>query len=116
MKRDLPDVRNLSTLSFQDYIRLMELVKQDGKLPTETVTQHNNDPVSYKEAYKALKDLASKVIGEAQQANNYTADLFSSLATLLVKKHIINEKELNEVSRIAQRIWEEENNDKTSIK
>ena len=37
---EMPDIKNLSSVGFEDYAKIKRTVKHDGKLPTEVIAQH----------------------------------------------------------------------------
>ena len=104
----LPDVRNLSSISFEDYVRIKRQLDKDGTLPTEVVSQHDKDNVSFADAYNIMEANMQDVRHYADQVSAYNADLYSSLVTYLVKKKVLTEKEINEIAKVAQQIWQEE--------
>ena len=57
----MPALQNLSALSFVDYVRLRDLIKHDGDLPTEVVSQHDSDKVTYAEAYNESRRLMNEL-------------------------------------------------------
>lgn len=97
MAKDLPPLGKLSAVSFIDYVRLRDLLKQEGRLPTEVLNQHNQDTVTYQDAYNYV----SKAIEQANHYTDYTSDLVSALIALLVEKGIVSQKEVRELARSA---------------
>lgn len=107
MSHQLPPIKNISALSFQDYVRIRRLVDHEGKLPTIEVTQHDKDTVTFYDAYAALKDLANDSHEYAMNLNEYTTNLVSSLCSLLVSHKVLSEKEVAEIGNFAEKLWKE---------
>lgn len=106
----MPSLRNLSALSFIDYVRLRDLVKHDGKLPTEVISQHDKDELTYEEAYNQIKELQHY----ADTWYEYNSNLSSAIVTLLYTKGLITKKEMENIPKIATELLkkdEEENNE-----
>ena len=107
MDHQLPPVKNISALGFNDYVRIRRLVKHDGKSPTIEVTQHDKDTVTYYEAYQALLDVSSDQQAYSMHLNEYTTNLVSALCTMLYQHKVLSEAEIKQIGNIAEKLWQE---------
>lgn len=107
----MPPAKNISALGFRDYVRLRRLVKADGKTPTIEVTQHNQDKVTYEDAYLAMEDMVTDLQKWTNRLNEYNSDLISALCSYLYAKKLITKQDMNGIASDAMKIWKEAKND-----
>lgn len=105
MNRTLPAVRNLSSISFNDYVRIKRQLAKDQQAPTEVVAQHDRDKITFREAYDVIQDTLAENQHYADQVSAYNADLYSALITFLASKNVITDQEINQISKIARELW-----------
>lgn len=105
-------MKNLSNVSFEDYVRIRRAVKHDGKLPTEVITQHNKDKVTFSEAFNVIEDTIKEFQNYSLRLNDYNTDLVSALCSRLYELKILTEKDVQLIVNIASKNWEEKNHGK----
>lgn len=81
-------------------------MEKDKQLPTEVVAQHDKDTVTFQEAYDEIQDTIKEAQHYADQVSAYNADLYSALITFLASKKLVNDQEINQISKIARQLWE----------
>ncbi len=97
----MPELSQLSALAFIDYVRIKHVLEHDHKLPTETVAQHDSDPVDFKSLYDYGEMLTKQLQKYSDDWYSYNSDLMSALITLLYQKHIITKQEMADIPKIA---------------
>lgn len=105
-------MKNLSNVSFEDYVRIKRVVKHDGKLPTEVITQHDKDKVTFSEAFNVIEDTIKEFQNYSLRLNDYNTDLVSALCSRLYELKILTEKDVQLIVNIASKNWEDKNNGK----
>lgn len=108
----MPDIKNLSSVGFEDYVKIKRTVKHDGKLPTEVIAQHDKDKVTFKEAYNVIEDTINEFQNYSIRLNDYNTDLVSALCSRLYELKILTEKDVQLIVNIASKNWEEKNHGK----
>ena len=108
MAKEMPALQNLIALSFVDYVRLRDLIKHDGDLPTEVVSQHDSDKVTYAEAYNESRRLMNELQHYADSWYDYNSELSSAIVTLLYNKKLITKEEMLNIPKIAIKLLKEE--------
>lgn len=106
LSQTLPAIKDLSSISFNDYVQIKRQLEKDHQLPTEVVAQHDKDTVTFREAYEEIQDTIIESQHYADQVSAYNADLYSALITFLASKHLVNDNEINQISKIAHQLWE----------
>lgn len=102
----LPEVRNLSQLSFEDYFRIKQLLKEKDQLPTVEVTQHDSDIVTYQDAYDIINRTIDSLSDYVTQRTDFDYDVVALLMSVLMSKKVLTEKEVNAILKNAERILE----------
>ena len=105
-------MKNLSSVSFEDYVRIKRVVKHDGKLPTEVITQHDKDKVTFREAFNVIEDTIKEFQNYSLRLNDYNTDLVSALCSRLYELKILTEKDVQLIVNIASKNWEDNNHAK----
>lgn len=105
-------MKNLSNVSFEDYVRIKRAVKHDGKLPTEVITQHDKDKVTFSEAFNVIEDTIKEFQNYSLRLNDYNTDLVSALCSRLYELKILTEKDVQLIVNIASENWKEKNHGK----
>lgn len=108
----MPDIKNLSSVGFEDYVKIKRTVKHDGKLPTEVIAQHDKDKVTFKGAYNVIEDTINEFQNYSIRLNDYNTDLVSALCSRLYELKILTEKDVQLIVNIASKNWEEKNHGK----
>ena len=102
----------LSAVSFQDYVRLRQAIEADGEKPTESLGQHDKDRVEYNDAYEVLQEYTKDLFEYIDRTTLYYADLISSLCGLLSQKKLLTDDEVQEISKIANSLYEQDIKDR----
>lgn len=108
----MPDIKNLSSVGFEDYVKIKRTVKHDGKLPTEVIAQHDKDKVTFKEAYNVIEDTIKEFQNYSIRLNDYNTDLVSALCSRLYELKVLTEKDVQLIVNIASKNWEEKQHGK----
>lgn len=102
----------LSAVSFQDYVRLRQAIEADGEKPTEALGQHDKDSVDFNSAYEVFQEYTKGLMDYVDKTTIYYADLISSLCGLLSQKKLLTDDEVQEISKIANSLYEQDIKDR----
>lgn len=106
------NINSLSAVAFQDYVRLRRAIEADGTKPTEALGQHDHDRVEYNDAYEVLNEYTQELLEYVDRTTLYYADLISSLCGLLSQKKLLTDDEIQEISKIANSLYEQDIKDR----
>ena len=106
------NLNSLSAVSFEDYVRLRQQIEADGEKPTEALGQHDHDNVTFNSAYEVLNEYTEAIIDHVDRTTIYYADLISSLCGLLSQKGVLTDSEVQEISKIANSLYEQDIKDR----
>ncbi len=106
------NINSLSAVAFQDYVRLRRAIEADGEKATEALGQHDKDRVEYNDAYEVLQGYNQELLEYIDRTTMYYADLFSSLCGLLSQKKVLTDDEVQEISKIANTLYEQDLKDR----
>lgn len=98
----------LSAVSFEDYVRLRQQIEADGEKPTEVLGQHDHDNVTFSSAYEVINEHTKCIMDYVDKTTMYYADLISSLCGLLSRKKVLTDAEVQEISKIANTLYEQD--------
>lgn len=108
MKNGSANMSALSAVSFQDYVRLRQAIEADGEKPTEALGQHDKDHVDFNSAYEVFQEYTQGLMEYVDHTTIYYADLISSLCGLLSQKKLLTDSEVQEISKIANSLYEQD--------
>lgn len=106
------NLNSLSAVSFQDYVRLRRAIEADGQKITEALGQHDKDKIEYNDAYEVLQEYSRELLEYVDRTTLYYADLISSLCGLLSQKKLLTDSEVQEISKIANSLYEQDIKDR----
>lgn len=106
------NINTLSAVAFQDYVRLRRAIEADGEKPTEALGQHDKDSVDFNSAYEVLNEYAQELLEYVDRTTLYYANLISSLCGLLSQKGVLTDSEVQEISKIANSLYEQDIKDR----
>lgn len=101
------NLRNLSSLSFDDYCKFMQEYEANNEPISELVFQHDKDAVTYKEAYYAIKNTIKELQSVNQFSLNYAIDIIGLLGGMLVDKGIFTEEDMEYFSKSCIKLYDE---------
>lgn len=109
MAKSMPPLRQLSALSFIDYVHIKQQVEdKDNMLVNQPIGQHDKDPVTFIDAYMVLKEQEARSKEYTDTVLAYTNNLISSLCTFLASKGLLTEKDINNIVEVTEQMWEAE--------
>ena len=106
------NINSLSAVSFQDYVRLRRAIEADGQKITEALGQHDKDNVDFNSAYETFQEYSQELMEYVDRTTLYYADLISSLCGLLSQKKLLTDSEVQEISKIANSLYEQDIKDR----
>lgn len=106
------NLNTLSAVSFEDYVRLRRAIEADGQKITEALGQHDKDSITYASAYETFQEYTQELMEYVDRTTLYYADLISSLCGLLSQKGVLTDSEVQEISKIANSLYEQDIKDR----
>lgn len=105
------DLKNLSSMSFDDYVKFMQEYENNKEPISELVFQHDKDSVTYKEAFYALKNVISELQTVNQFSLNYVIDIIGLLMGILVDNKVLTEDDSEYFTKACIKLYQETIND-----
>lgn len=106
------NINSLSAVSFEDYVRLRQQIEADGQKPTEALGQHDQDGINYAGAYAVLDEYTKCLMDYVDRTTLYYANLISSMLGLLSQKKLLTDDEVQEISKVANTLYEQDLKDR----
>ena len=97
---------HLSKVAFIDYYRLLHQLEAKKQLPLENIKQHDDDILTYKEAYETLSFLLESVMDYNAKRSDISIDAFSLITDALYRKNILSKEEIINIQNNLQQIWQ----------
>lgn len=107
------NLNTLSAVSFEDYVRLRRAIEADGQKITEALGQHDKDSITYASAYEVIQEYSQELLEYVDRTTLYYANLISSLCGLLSQKKVLTDAEVQEISKIANTLYEQDLKDRS---
>lgn len=107
----MSEASHLSAVSFIDYYRLKKLNDMEGSLPYENITQHNDDILTYAEAYQTISFLLDNVVEILSDKVDLSIDFSSLIVSVLNDKGIVNTREVENIKDSVEKLWDKRIND-----
>ena len=101
----MPEARNLSQLSFIDYFRIKQMLDKDEQLPTIEVSQHNDDVVTYKDAYDILQDIIGSLSSFSRESYEFDYTLTSMTLAYLENKGVLTKEDISDIIKSTEKIY-----------
>ena len=105
------DLKNLSSMSFDDYVKFMQEYENNKEPISELVFQHDKDSVTYKEAYYAIKNVINELQTVNQFSLNYVIDIIGLLMGILVDNKVLTEDDSEYFTKACIKLYQETIND-----
>jgi hypothetical protein len=98
------EAKDLSKVGFQDYFRLRRQLQATGDIPNSQIQQHDNDPITFDEAYDTLNLIVDDLLRASDMYAKVSVDSLGVLITMLVKKGILSKKDYNTILEESQKL------------
>lgn len=108
------EAKDLSKVGFTDYFRLRRQLELTGDTPNSQIQQHDNDPVTFDEAYETLSLIINDLANSGSFYARVSVDTLGTLITLLVSKNVLNEKDYALLLKEAKEIMKMDKDDETN--
>lgn len=112
------EAKDLSKVGFQDYFRLRRQLQATGDIPNSQIQQHDNDPITFDEAYDTLNLIIDDLLGVSDMYARLSVDSLGVLISMLVAKGVLTQKDYEVILKESQKLMKldkgEENGTKQS--
>lgn len=98
------EAKDLSKVGFQDYFRLRRQLQATGDIPNSQIQQHDNDPITFDEAYDTLNLIIDDLLGVSDMYARLSVDSLGTLISMLVAKGVLTQKDYEVILKESQKL------------